>query len=96
MPIEKDNRRFVSLGNILTLLGMAAAVAVSYADNRVENARQKERVDNLKAEVQEIKGDVKETKRDVQTILRKLDTMEATQRLERQERRPLTRSEAQR
>ena len=96
MPIEKDNRRFFSVGNILTLLCMTAAVAVTYADNRVENARQKERVDNLKGEVQEIKGDVKETKRDVQTILRKLDTMEATQRLERRESRAPVRSEAQR
>lgn len=95
MPLEKERRNYFSFGNILTLLGMAAAVAVSYADNRVENARQKERVDNLKVEVQEIKDDVKETKRDVQTILRKLDTMEATQRAERRDRRPV-RSETDR
>lgn len=94
MPIEKDNRRWVSLGNILTLLCMAAAVAVSYADNRVENAKQKERVDNLKVEVREIKDDVKETKRDVQTILRKLDRIEATQQTDRRDKRPARAEEA--
>ena len=94
MPLEKDNRRFVSIGNILTLFGMAAAVAVSYADNRVENAKQKERVDHLQVEVREIKDDVKETKRDVQTILRKLDRIEATQQTDRRDRRPVRAEEA--
>lgn len=80
MPLEKDKRRFWNAGNILTLLAMAGAVAVTYADNRVENARQKERVDNLKEEAKEIKNDVKDTKSDVQLILRKLVEMEARQK----------------
>ena len=80
MPLEKDKRRFASIGNILTILTMAAAVAMSYADNRVENARQKERVDALKEQAHEIKKDVKETKENVQLILRKLDAMEAAQK----------------
>ena len=80
MSIENNRRRFVSLGNILTILAMATAVAVTYADNRVENARQKERVDNLKDEAKEIKKDVKETAKNVDLILRKLDAWEATQR----------------
>lgn len=92
MPLEKDKRRFVSAGNVLTILGMIAAIAVAYADNRVENARQKERVDNLKEEAKEIKKDVKETNRNVDLILRKLESMEAVQNAERRrtamERRP--------
>jgi len=80
MTIERDNRKFVSLGNILTMLAMAAAVAVTYADNRVENVRQKERVDNLKEETKEIKRDVKDTAKNVDLILRKLEGMEAAQR----------------
>lgn len=91
MPIEKDKRRFVSVGNVLTILGMVTAVAVTYADNRVESARQKERVDNLKEEAHEIKRDVKETNKNVDLILRKLEAMEAVQNAERRraaERRP--------
>jgi uncharacterized coiled-coil protein SlyX len=77
MPIERDKRKFVSFGNILTILAMAAAVAVTYADNRVENARQKERVDNLSSTISEVKKDGKDTNRKVELILRKLDAMEA-------------------
>jgi hypothetical protein len=62
------------------MLAMAAAVAVTYADNRVENVRQKERVDNLKEETKEIKRDVKDTAKNVDLILRKLEGMEAAQR----------------
>ena len=83
MPLEKDKRRFVSIGNILTILGMAAAVAIAYADNRVENARQKERVDNLKEKVEEVRTDSKDTNSKVDLILRKLEAMEAVQFAER-------------
>lgn len=95
MAIEKDKRRYVNVGNILTLLGFATAIAVSYADNRVENARQKDRVDNLKEEAKEIKQDVKDTKNDVQLILRKLGEMEVRQRERDRLARP-TRSEIDR
>lgn len=95
MPhIEKERRSYFSIANLLTLLVMAGGIAATYADNRSESARQKERVDNLKEEVREIKQDVKETKRDVQVILRKLDSMEAAQQSER--RRDRTRSEVAR
>lgn len=83
MPLEKDKRRFVSIGNILTILGMAAAVAIAYGDNRVENARQKERVDNLKEKVEEVRTDSKDTNSKVDLILRKLEAMEAVQFAER-------------
>ncbi len=97
MPLEKDKRRFVSVGNVLTILGMVAAIAVAYADNRVEGARQKERVDNLKDEAKEIKRDVKETNGKVDLILRKLEAMEAVQFAERRRvERDARRSEATR
>lgn len=79
MSIENNRRKYLSLGNILTILGMAAAVAVTYADNRVENARQKERVDNLKETVQEVRKDSKDTNAKVDLILRKLESWEARQ-----------------
>lgn len=67
----------ISLGNILTVLGMLGAMAVGYATLAADNAQQKERVDNLKSDAREIKKEVKETKENVQLILRKLDAMEA-------------------
>jgi len=72
----------VSLANILTILGMLAAIGATYADSKVDNATQKERVDNLKTQAVEIKADVKETKESVQLILRKLDAMEAARAAE--------------
>lgn len=72
----------VSIGNILTILAMAGGLATVYADSSAENAKQKERVDNLKEQAKEIKSDVKETKEAVQLILRKLDVMEAAQKTE--------------
>lgn len=87
MPIEKERRSHFSIGNVLTMLTIAGALAGVYAANAADNARQKERVDNLKEEVREIKNDVKETKRDVQLILRKIDSMDAAQRTERRESR---------
>ncbi len=80
MSIDKDRRRRVSIPNIIALLTFATAIAVSYADNRVENARQKDRVDNLKEEAKGSKQDVKDTKNDVQLILRKLGEMEVRQK----------------
>ena len=72
----------ISLANILTILGMLAAIGASYADSKVENATQKERVDNLKAQTHEIKQDVKETNSNVQKILLKLEAMEASRAAE--------------
>ena len=97
MPIEKDKRRFVSIGNVLTILGMLGAVAVTYADNRVENARQKERVDNLKEKVEDVRRDSKDTNNKVDLILRKLEAMEAVQFAERRRmERAMTRGEERR
>jgi len=72
----------VSLANILTILGMLAAIGATYADSKGENSRQKERVDNLKEQAREIKQDVKATNESVQLILRKLDAMEAARAAE--------------
>ena len=98
MPVEKERRHFVSLGNVLTLLVMAGGVAGTYAALASDNASTKERLATLekrndetrteiKSVAHEIKWDVKEVKGDVQLILRKLDAMEAVQRHERRERR---------
>ena len=70
----------VSFANVLTLTGMLLALGASYATLSADNAKQRERVDNLKDETKEIKRDVKETKRDVQSILIKLESIEAMQR----------------
>ena len=77
MPIEKERRKYLSLSNVLTLLAMAGAIVVSYADNRVENATQKTRVDNLAKQIDEVKKDGKDTNQKVELILRKLDAMDA-------------------
>ena len=82
MPAKEEAKHHVSLGNVLTILGMSLAIAAGYAANAADNAQQKERVDNLKSEAKEIKRDVKETKEDVRLILRKLDSMEAERRAE--------------
>ena len=99
MPVEKERRHFVSLGNVLTILGMLGAVGASYVTLASDNASTKERLATLekrndetrteiKSVAHEIKGDVKEVKGDVQLILRKLDAMEAVQRHERRAGRP--------
>lgn len=100
MPLgaEKDRRKVMSVGNILTLLTMFLALAGGYANLSAETASIKERLTTveqrntetrkeIKDTAQEIKQDVKEVKGDVQLILRKLDTMEAINRAERRERR---------
>jgi uncharacterized membrane protein (DUF106 family) len=77
MPIEKERRKYVSLGNLLTILVMAGAIAGTYAQSAAENAKQKERVDNLAKQIDEVKKDGKDTNQKVELILRKLDAMEA-------------------
>ena len=80
MPIEKERRSYFSLANVLTILAMLGAMAGVYATNAADNAKQKERVDNLKEETKEIKRDVKDTKHSVELILRKMEGWEAAQR----------------
>ena len=77
MPIEKERRKYLSLSNVLTLLAMGGAIAAGYADNRVENATQKTRVDNLSKTIEEVKKDGKDTNQKVELILRKLEAMDA-------------------
>jgi len=77
MAIEKERRSYFSVANVLTLLAMGGAIAVTYGDNRAENARQKERVDNLGKTISEVKRDGKDTNQKVELILRKLEAMEA-------------------
>jgi len=84
---EKDRRRFMSLGNVLTILGMLGAVAASYGTLSADNARQKERVDTLKEETKEIKKDVKDTKESVNLILQHLKAMEARREADREHER---------
>ena len=84
----------MSTGNILTILAMFGALAVSYATLSADTADTKRRLSTLeqrneetrkeiKEVAHEIKGDVKEVKGDVQLILRKLEGMEAVNRAER-------------
>ena len=80
MSLEKERRSYFSVANILTILGLLGAIGAGYGTLAADNARQKERVDNLKEEAKEIKKDVKETAKNVDLILRKLDAWEATQR----------------
>lgn len=95
--VEKDKRRFVSPGNILTILAMFGAVATAYATLAADNADTKRRVSTveerqgearreIKDITHEIKVDVKEVKGDVQLILRKLGEMEAVRHAERRNR----------
>ncbi len=94
MSLERDRRKFMSVGNVLTILTMLGALAASYATLSADNATTKQKIADLEKRneetrkeirdvAHEIKSDVKETKSDVQLILRKLDTMEAVQRAER-------------
>lgn len=73
---------------------MLAAVGATWGTLSAENADTKRRLSTLeqrndetrqeiKNVAHEIKGDVKEVKGDVQLILRKLDSMEAVNRVER-------------
>lgn len=89
--IEKERRQFLSLANVLTLLGMAGAIVGSYAAISADNADTKRRVTHLeqgeqkthtliKENAAEVKNEVRETRDAVQLILRKLDSMEAVQR----------------
>jgi len=80
MFIERERRNFVSIGNVLTILGFAGALATAWVTLAADSAQQKERVDNLKEQTQEIKSDVKDTKRDVQKILEKLVEMETARK----------------
>jgi hypothetical protein len=80
MSIDKDRRKYFSPGNMLTILAMAGAIAATYAQSAGEQAKQKERVDQLKEETKEIKRDVKDTAKNVDLILRKLEGIEAAQR----------------
>jgi hypothetical protein len=77
MSLEKERRKYVSLGNLLTILAMAGAIAGTYAQSSAEQAKQKERVDNLTKQIDEVKKDGKDTNRKVELILRKLDAAEA-------------------
>lgn len=87
MAEEQKNGR-VSVTNVLTILGMVAGLLGVWGTLAADNARMKERVDQLerrvenerqdtKTDVKEIKSDVKATNENVQLILRKLDVMEA-------------------
>ena len=83
MALEKERRKYLSMANVLTLLAMLGAIAAGYADNKAENAQQKERVDNLAKTIEEVKKDGKDTNQKVELILRKLDSMEAVQKAEK-------------
>ena len=83
-----------SLGNILTILSIVAALGGVWAATSADNADVKRRVDTVeKRQIEdrsdvrdtqrEIKQDVKETKETVQIILRKLDAMEVAQKSRR-------------
>jgi hypothetical protein len=86
MPIsnvEKERRHYLSLGNVLTLLGMAGAIAASYAALSADNADTKRRVTVVESRQSEdrgntqklihekaadLKGELTETKNQVKQI----------------------------
>lgn len=87
MAEENKNGR-VSIPNALTIFGMLLGLGSTWGLLSAENARTKERIDQLekrvdndkqetRADVKEIKSDVRSTNEAVQLILRKLDVMEA-------------------
>ena len=94
MPLEKERRRYLSLGNVIAALMFLGALGGVWGTLAADNATIKQRVATLeqrneetrkeiKDVAHEIKSDVKEVKSDVQQILRKLDSMDAVQRSER-------------
>ena len=97
MP-EKERRNFISLGNILTILGMFGAVGLAWGERVADNADTKRRVSVIEqrqledrvanqADRKELKSDVKETNANVQKILRKLEAMEAVEAMRQADRR---------
>ena len=91
MSLEKERRHFVSLGNVLTILGFAGALATGWVTLASDNADTKRRVTTVEDRqhedrqttqviVKEVKDDVKETRQDVQLILRKLVEMETARK----------------
>lgn len=85
-----------SLGNILTLLGMAGALAAAYATMAADNADVKRRVLIMEERAQEDRRDAKATRREIKEELKEVkqdgkETKEAVQailiKLERMERR---------
>lgn len=95
----------MSLGNVLTLLGMLGAIAGSYAALSADNADTRRRVTHLEAgelkthqlikeNSKEIKDDIKETKDGLNVILQEIRAMQAVQR--DRERRDIERRERDR
>lgn len=92
--MDKERRHYISVGNVLTMLGIAGAIAASYATLSADNATTRQRItdlehrnaetrQDLKETAHEIKSDVKEVKGDVQLILRKIDAIEAVRQAQR-------------
>lgn len=89
--VDKDRRKIMTPGNVLTALGMLGAMAVSYATLSADNADTKRRVQHLEAgevkthqlikeNASDIKREVSETKNNVEIILRELRSMQAVDR----------------
>lgn len=77
--MDKERRHYISVGNVLTMLGFAGAIAASYATLSADNATTRQRItdlehrnaetrQDLKATGQEIKAEVKEVKGDVKEV----------------------------
>lgn len=66
------NGHKISLGNVLTILGMLAAVGASWATLSADNAKVQEKVrvleERQKEDRREIKQNVKETQQDVKDV----------------------------
>ena len=100
MSLEKERRKYLSIGNVIAGLmflgalgGVWGTLAADSATNKQRLSTLEQRNDETRKEIKdvahEIKVDVKEVKNDVQQILRKLDSMDAVQRSERtRDRRP--------
>jgi len=94
MSIEKERRKYFSLGNVIgglmflgALGGVWGTLAADSATTKQRLTALEQRSEETRKEIREtaheIKTDVKEVKSDVQLILRKLDSMDAVQRSER-------------
>lgn len=86
--MERDQRRFLSVANVVSLLAIFLTIGGAWAERVADNAdtkrrlivveeRQKEDRGNGKEDREAIKKSVNETNENVQLILRKLEVIEA-------------------
>lgn len=94
MAIERDQRKFFSVANVLAMIGTVVMIGAAWGERVADAADTKRRLTVVEARQAEdrvtgkedrevIKRSVKETNDNVQLILRKLDSFEAVRQAER-------------